>query len=167
MTELRGYAALVADAAPALLRLAVMLAGTRADGEDLLQSALVRAARHGERIAAMDAPVAYLRRVVVNEHASNGRRRSRRVPELVVADAIDRPTAAEDDAVVLRDQTWRWLATLKPQQRAVLVLRYYEDLPDAEIATILGCPESTVRSHARRGLTALRDRLSDVNEEDR
>ena len=61
----------------------------------------------------------------------------------------------------------RWLAILTVQQRAVLVLRYYEDLADAEIATILGCPESTVRSHARRGLAALRAHLTDQPEEDR
>ena len=68
------YAApLVADAAPqALLRLAVMLTGCREDGEDLLQSSLLRAARHGGRVAAMDAPTACLRTVVVREHASRG-----------------------------------------------------------------------------------------------
>ena len=68
---------------------------------------------------------------------------------------------------MLRDQTWRWLATLSGQQRAVLVLRFYEDLADAEIASILGCPASTVRSHARRGLTALRAHLTDHPDEDR
>lgn len=161
------YDDLVADAAPALLRLAVMLTGSREDGEDLLQSALLRAARHGDRIAAMDAPKAYLRTVLVHEHATRGRRASRRVRELSSTSTPDVGVAARDDQVVLRDQTWRWLATLSAQQRAVLVLRYYEDLPDAEIATILACPESTVRSHARRGLAALRDRLSALPEEDR
>ncbi len=167
MTQPSGYAALVADAAPTLLRLAVMLTGSREDGEDLLQSSLLRAARHGERIAAMDAPTAYLRIVVVHEHASRWRRWSRRVREVPAADVPDPAVASGDDTVALRDQTWRWLATLTAQQRAVLVLRYYEDLADAEIADILGCPESTVRSHARRGLTALRDQLTGRPEEDR
>lgn len=167
MTQPTGYAALVADAAPALLRLAVMLTGSREDGEDLLQSSLLRAARHGERIAAMDAPTAYLRTVVVHEHASRGRRQSRHVREVAALDVPNPSVASRDEAVVLRDQTWRWLATLSAQQRAVLVLRFYEDLADAEIASILGCPESTVRSHARRGLTALRAHLTDQPEEDR
>ena len=71
------------------------------------------------------------------------------------------PTAADvTDVVGHRDETWRWLSTLTPQQRAVLVLRFYEDLPDAEIADLLGCPEATVRSHAFRGLAALRTRLT-------
>jgi RNA polymerase sigma-70 factor (sigma-E family) len=167
VTQPSGYAALVGDSAPALLRLAVMLAGSREDGEDLLQSSLLRAARHGERIAAMDAPTAYLRTVIVHEHASRGRRRSRRVREVGAVDMPDPAVASRDEAVVLRDQIWRWLATLSAQQRAVLVLRYYEDIADAEIASILGCPESTVRSHARRGLTALRAHLADQPEADR
>jgi RNA polymerase sigma factor (sigma-70 family) len=161
------YDDLVADAAPALLRLAVMLTGSREDGEDLLQSALLLAARHGDRIAAMDAPMAYLRKVVVNEHTTRGRRRARQVIE-VPASHVHEPAVAAEDELALRDETWRWLATLSSQQRAVLVLRYYEDLADAEIARILRCPESTVRSHARRGLASLRSRLThDQAEEDR
>lgn len=163
----REYADLLADLAPSLLRLAVMLTGTGHDGEDLLQSALTRAARHGDRIAAMTAPAAYLRRVVVNEHTSRGRRSARRVAELPTADLPEHSTASSDDRLAARDETWRWLATLTAQQRAVLALRYYEDLADAEIAAVLGCPESTVRSHARRGLAALRARLSSGTEEER
>jgi RNA polymerase sigma-70 factor (sigma-E family) len=156
--ESRTYADVVAAHAPALLRLAVMLTGGRDDAEDLLQSAFLRAARHGERIAAMGAPAAYLRRVLVNEHVSQGRRSARRVrtvPE--VADAV---APDPGDPVAAQDEAWRWLATLGAHQRAVLALRYYEDLPDAEIAELLGCPESTVRSHAHRGLAALRSRLT-------
>ena len=65
-----------------------------------------------------------------------------------------------------RDATWRLLATLPRQQRAVLVLRFYEDLPDREIAEALRCSEATVRSNASRALAALRTRLAD-NEEAR
>lgn len=163
-----GYDDVVTAAAPALLRLAVMLAGSREDGEDLLQTALLNAHRHRDRIAEMAAPVAYLRTVVVNEHASRGRRRSRRPQEVSTPAAPERALAPDDDAVAIRDETWRWLATLSAQQRAVLVLRYYEDLADAEIATVLRCPESTVRSHARRGLASLRHRLAqDRDEEER
>jgi RNA polymerase sigma factor (sigma-70 family) len=68
------------------------------------------------------------------------------------------PSGAE--TVDRRDEAWAWLVGLRPQQRAVLVLRYYEDLPDAEIASVLSCSESTVRSHAFRGLASLRERLN-------
>jgi DNA-directed RNA polymerase specialized sigma24 family protein len=67
--------------------------------------------------------------------------------------------AAIDSDVVTRDEATTALATLRPVQRAVLVLRYHHDLPDAEIAAMLGCRESTVRSHARRGLAGLRQHL--------
>lgn len=163
------YAELVAAHAPALLRLAVMLAGSRTDGEDLLQAALLRATRHADRIAAMAAPAGYLRRIVVNEHISSTRRLFRRVRTVPATPAELDDVSAPDDADVetadLRDQTWRWLATLPPAQRAVLVLRFYEDLPDAEIATILGCREATVRSHVFRALAALRTRLTSEVEE--
>jgi len=165
MTEEPGttsWADLALTHAPALLRLAVMLTGTRFEAEDLVQTTLMRAGRHSDRIARMDAPAAYLRRMLLNEHASRGRRLGRRVHEL--ATAVPETYAAGDlpqDAVEHRDEAWRWLATLSPRQRAVLVLRYYEDLPDHDIADLLGVPESTVRSHAHRALGALRHRLSE------
>ncbi|MCW2794726.1 sigma-70 family RNA polymerase sigma factor [Nocardioides sp.] len=156
----RSYEDVVIAHAPALLRLAVMLAGNRADAEDLLQSTLLRAARHGDRVAGMGAPAAYLRRVMLNEHTSNGRRSRRRVATVESVQSAEATVASGADAFDERDEAWRWLATLKPQQRSVLVLRYYEDLPDVEIAALLGCAEATVRSHALRGLTALRGRLT-------
>ncbi|GAB3196591.1 SigE family RNA polymerase sigma factor [Nocardioides hungaricus] len=162
IAEPRTYADVVTAHAPALLRLAVMLTGSAADAEDLLQASLLRAARHGDRVAAMTAPAAYLRKVLLNEHHSHGRRLSRRVRTVSSEDVTAEPVApAGVDTVDLRDEAWRWLATLRPRQRAVLVLRYYEDLPDAEIAGLLGCAETTVRSHAFRGLAALRARLAE------
>ena len=152
------YADLVDRHAPALLRLAVMLTGDPSEAEDLLQASFVRGLKHSERIAAMDAPAAYLRRVLVNEHISRGRWTARRVR--TVPESVDRPEpSTTDPAIEHRDEAWRWLATLPPRQRAVLVLRYYEDLPDAGIADVLGISEGTVRSNASRGLAALRDRL--------
>ena len=160
-----GYAALVAARAPALLRLAVMLTGDRAEAEDLLQATLVRTQRHADRIAAMTAPAAYLRRALVHEHVSALRRMTRRVrTSALEGHDLD----GDDEAAVVdrRDATWRLLATLPRQQRAVLVLRFYEDLPDREIAETLGCSEPTVRSNASRALATLRARLTD-NEEAR
>lgn len=163
MSETEGYAALVAARAPALLRLAVMLTGDRVAAEDLLQATLLRTQRHADRIVAMDAPAAYLRTAMLHEHVSGVRRLRRRVPttpleghDPVVGDA----TAASDR----RDATWRLLATLPRQQRAVLVLRFYEDLPDREIAEALGCSEATVRSNASRALATLRTRLTETQE---
>jgi RNA polymerase sigma-70 factor (sigma-E family) len=162
--ETEGYAALVAARAPALLRLAVMLTGDPAEAEDLLQATLLRAQRHADRIAAMAAPAAYLRTALVHEHVSGLRRLARRVRTSAIegheAAAVDE-TAAFD----LRDATWRLLATLPRQQRAVLVLRFYEDLPDREIAQTLGCSEPTVRSNASRALATLRTRLAEQQED--
>jgi RNA polymerase sigma-70 factor (sigma-E family) len=161
-SETDGYAALVAARAPALLRLAVMLTGDRVEAEDLLQSTLARTQRHADRIAAMGAPAAYLRKAMVHEHLSGVRRLGRRVRTTSLADhdvAADASTSVEQ-----RDATWRLLATLPRQQRAVLVLRFYEDLPDREIAETLGCSEPTVRSNASRALATLRIRLSTTEE---
>ena len=164
----RTYADVVAAHAPALLRLAVMLTGERTAAEDLLQATLLRTVPHGDRVAAMAAPAAYLRRVMVNEHTSRGRGLARRVRTSSVAEPPEPLVAPGSDAVDLRDEAWRWLASLRPLQRAVLVLRFYEDLPDAEIAAVLGCSEATVRSHAFRGLAALRAHLAEsAPEEDR
>lgn len=158
-TGVETYADLAQALAPSLLRLAVMLTGTVYDAEDLLQATFARSVRHGERIAGMAAPSAYLRRVMLNEHLSRGRARARRVRTAELVDVALPDASADVDA---RDETWRLLAVLPDKQRAVLVLRYYEDLPDAEIADLLGCPSSTVRSHAARGLAALRARMPEV-----
>jgi RNA polymerase sigma-70 factor (sigma-E family) len=167
-SETGGYAALVAARAPALLRLAVMLTGDRSEAEDLLQATLLRAQGHAPRIVAMGAPAAYLRRVMVNEHLSGVRRVGRRVRTTSLeglggADRLD-VAAGASTSVEQRDATWRLLATLPRQQRAVLVLRFYEDLPDREIAGVLGCGEATVRSNASRALATLRSRLTTTEE---
>lgn len=161
MSQAEEYAALVAARAPALLRLAVMLTGDRLEAEDLLQTTLLRTQRHADRIAAMTAPAAYLRRTMVHEHLSAIRRLGRRVRTSPLEGqdaAVEPPSLAEQDA------TWRLLATLPRQQRAVLVLRFYEDLPDREIAQVLGCGEATVRSNASRALRSLRTRLEESHE---
>jgi RNA polymerase sigma-70 factor (sigma-E family) len=160
------YAELVDQCAPALLRLALMLTGDPSDAEDLLQSTLARTTRHGARIVAMDAPTAYLRKALLNEHLSRGRALSRRV-RTVSTEVVGHETAvaAASSEIDHRDEAWRWLATLPKKQRAVLVLRFYEDLPDVEIAEVMGCSQETVRSNASRGLAALRERLSKGTEE--
>jgi RNA polymerase sigma-70 factor (sigma-E family) len=155
------WAEVAATLAPALLRLALMLTGDRHDAEDLLQATYAKVGRHGPRIARMAAPAAYLRTAMVREHATLHRRRRLRTVPLEAAAAVATPP----DSAELRDEVWRWLATLPRQQRAVLVLRFYEDLPDDEIAAIIGCGAVTVRSHAARGLAALRTLVSQHQEE--
>ena len=158
MTDAPGQAEWIEVAtalAPGLLRLAVMLTGSSHDAEDLLQTTFARAQRHGERIAAMAAPAAYLRTIMVNEHVS-GRRR-RRVRTVPLTEAIVLPAV---ETAEVEPDVWSWLAMLPRQQRAVLVLRYYQDLPDGEIAALVGCSPATVRSHASHGLTRLRTLLT-------
>lgn len=163
VSETQEYAELVAARAPALLRLAVMLTGDRTEAEDLLQATLVRTQPHADRIPTMGAPAAYLRKALVHEHLSGLRRLGRRVRTSSL-DGHD--VAGPDDATGAdrRDATWRLLGTLPPRQRAVLVLRFYEDLPDRDIAAVLGCGEPTVRSNASRALATLRARLSETQE---
>lgn len=148
-----------------LLRLAVMLTGTRADAEDLVQTTLVRLLRQEHRLIAADRPVAYARRALVNEFVSGGRRPWRR--EYAVGTIPEQPTEFNDpvDRPGPQDEAWHLLISLPTRQRAVLALRYYEDLSDAEIADVLGISTSTVRSNAARGLASLRAVLSPVTQE--
>ncbi|MFN8098313.1 MAG: SigE family RNA polymerase sigma factor [Dermatophilaceae bacterium] len=152
------FDALVDARATSLMRLALLLTGNRADAEDLLQTALLRAYTQRARVLAAGAPSAYLRRILVNEHLRAGAR-PRPIP---VAD-VD-PGVVDARSPEERDAVWRLLATLPRQQRAVLVLRYYEDLPDTEIGEVLGIRPGTVRSTAHRGLIALRTRLATTSE---
>lgn len=141
---------------PALVRFAYVLTGGDAHrAEDLVQSALAKVIGRWARICRGGHPEAYLRRVVVNEELSWRRRRS--ATEQVVATPPDRGAGVDQHAAVDgRDLAWRLLAGLPRRQRAVLVLRYLEDWPDAEIAVALRCSEATVRSQASRALAGLR-----------
>lgn len=158
----RSYDAIVASNVHALLRLGLMLTGSASDAEDLVQTVLLKASKHGDRIASMDAPLAYLRRAVVNEHRSllrHLRRRARTVP--FAEEVLDEPAEAALRDIHARDEMWQMLHALPRAQRSVLVLRYYEDLDDGEIAELLGCTASTVRSNAARALAALRRRFGE------
>jgi RNA polymerase sigma-70 factor (sigma-E family) len=147
------FAEFVDGSLPGLLRFGYVLTGDAQEAEDLVQDALAKSLRRWRRVQA-DNPVAYTRRIMVNTHLTRWRRWGARVRLGGV------PEAATDDAGLRRGEDWdalrRTLALLPPRQRAVLVLRYLEDLPDATIAVLLGCSPGTVRSHASRGLAALR-----------
>jgi RNA polymerase sigma-70 factor (sigma-E family) len=139
----------------ALVRFARVLVGDAHRAEDLVQDALARAYLRWNRIVRSDQPDVYLRRAVLNASRSWWRRGGSR--ERPVERPADRPAPGDLGAeTVERDALWRHLSRLPARQRAVMVLRYYEDLDDATIAEILGCTPVTVRTHAMRALTALR-----------
>ncbi|QCW50334.1 SigE family RNA polymerase sigma factor [Nocardioides dongxiaopingii] len=138
----------------ALLRTATLLTGDSHDAEDLVQTALLRVARHWSR--ALDNPEAYTRRVLVNLAHDRSRRRKRRPEHL--GPPPDR--VAPDDYAEDRDDLLRLLRQLPDRQRATVVLRYWEDLSVAETAQLLGCTEGTVKSATSKALTHLREALN-------
>jgi RNA polymerase sigma-70 factor (sigma-E family) len=155
-TEAR-YLDFVAQATPALFRVAYALTGRQQDAEDLLQTALERLVPRWRRV---DDPMAYVRKVIYHEHIGRWRRWGRR--ELSVAELpgwalCDGPTSDDHaNGVALRQALRAALGRLGPRQRAVLVLRYLEDRSEAEVAELLGCSPKTVASQASRALARLR-----------
>jgi RNA polymerase sigma-70 factor (sigma-E family) len=140
-------------------RLAYLLTGDHAVAEDLVQDAFVRLAGRLAHLRDQGAFEAYLRRTVVNLSYSHFRhRRVERAHLDRQAESSERgiEPASTFDA---RDALWGALGTLSDRQRAAIVLRYYEDLPDARIAEVLGCRVGTVKSLVSRGLDALREEI--------
>jgi RNA polymerase sigma-70 factor (sigma-E family) len=140
---------------PALLRYGHLLTGDPHSAADLVQDALERTGLAWSRVR-QDDPEGYVRRVMVNRHISVWRRVRR---ERLVAEAPESAYAAS--APHVEDAMWVALGSLARRQRAVLVLRYYEDLSEAEIARVLGCAPGTVKSQAAKGLASLRAALHD------
>src|SRR6185437_9609053 len=144
----------------AVVRFAAVLAGERALAEDIVQEVLIRAHARWDRIGRLDVPEAYVRKMIVNEYLSWRRRSWRLVPAGALEAGQDRP--GRDPAVdhAERDALLAEVSRLPRRQKAVLVLRYYEALSDAEIAEVLGCTPGTVRGYASRALATLRVDLS-------
>ncbi|MGW1427502.1 SigE family RNA polymerase sigma factor [Streptomyces sp. NPDC002431] len=140
---------------PSLVRTAYLLTGSHHDAEDLAQSALARAYAKWDKVRHSDDRAAYVRKIMIHVHADGFRRRTvrewftSRLPETAVADQ----TVLVEHRDVLIDA----LARLPLRQRSAVVLRYFEDMSPAQIATALGVRESTVRSQITRGLAGLRD----------
>jgi RNA polymerase sigma-70 factor (sigma-E family) len=153
----------VAGSSARLFTMARLLTGgNRAEAEDLLQGAYERAYRRWGRITRRADPERYVRQILVNASIDRWRR-IRRHPEMPLAGSGADPRTADTAAAVAdRDLLLRGLAALPPRQRAVLVLRYFEDLSEAETATMLGCSVGTVKSQAARGLARLRDGTSEA-----
>jgi RNA polymerase sigma-70 factor (sigma-E family) len=149
------FEAFVLARSPALLRTAHLLTGDQGHGEDLLQQALERLYRHWRRIDGD--PEGWVRRTMVNLATDRWRRRARRPQE--VGRALPDRAAAGDPHGAVEDRYDLVLAlrTLTARQRAVLVLRYFDDLPEAQVAALLGCSVGTVKSTSSKALARLRE----------
>ncbi|MFF1301846.1 SigE family RNA polymerase sigma factor [Streptomyces sp. NPDC058307] len=138
-----------------LVRTAYLLTGDAHHAEDLTQTALAKAYRSWRRVAGSDNPEAYVRRMLVT--CNSDRFRKRRVKESLTDEPPE--LAGRDEAVARVDERgvlMAALAQLPPRQRAVVVMRYWEDLSEAEAAEVLGCSQGTVKSQASKGLAKLR-----------
>ncbi len=149
---------------PSLYRYAYLLAGNHADAEDIAQQTLLKACRSWSKIKDTDAPTAYLRRMLTNTYLSQRRPKGRRLE--LLTDAPPDPPHAPSGGPEERMTLWPHVKSLPPRQRAVIVLRFYEDLSEQEIADALGCSRGNVKSTAHRALKALRAALgSDPTDE--
>lgn len=147
---------LVAAQWDALYRLATLLAGSDAGADDLLQAALLKAVRSRAAVLRAERPAAYLRRIVATVAIDEAERRRR---QAVGAPPTAIGTVDPIDVLDSRDELWPIIAALPPRQRAVVVLRYYEDLSEREIAAVLGCRPGTVKSQCAEALRNLRAAL--------
>jgi len=156
------FSAFVAARSSALMRTAHLLAGDRQHGEDLLQQALTKVYLSWRKIRDPQAAEAYARRTLVTTAVSwhrrrwHGERPAGALPEQLIVDG----TPGIDE----RLRVWNAICALPARQRAVVVLRYYEDLSESEIAAQLGVSTGTIKSQASRALATLRDSLAEASE---
>lgn len=151
-TEFRDY---VLARRGALMRTAYLLTGERERAEDLVQTALAKAYVAWRRVRSVDDPDGYVARILINAHISEQRRR--RVREWLPGDLPEQAQADRAEALADRGVLMAALSKLPPRQRAVVVLRFWEDRSESSVAEMLGCTVGTVRSQAFRGLTRLRE----------
>lgn len=143
---------------PALLRTAYLLTGDQHSAEDLVQTSLAKLYLSWDKVQRRELVDGYVRRIMVNEHNSLWRRAWKR--QEFATDTIPDHTGVEDRPDHgERSALWEFVQTLPRKQRAVVVLRYYEDLSEAEVADILGISVGTVKSQSSRALAALRERV--------
>jgi RNA polymerase sigma-70 factor (sigma-E family) len=149
-----------------LLRTAYLITWDLHTAEDLVQETLIKVAKRWPKIRRMDHPVAYARRILVNEALDGRTRRARRRSELTTHPQPDQNGHVADPSALIdtHDELIAALATLPPRQRAVLVLRYFLDLPEAEVAAALQCSLGTVKSTASRALARLEQTMRPAND---
>jgi RNA polymerase sigma-70 factor (sigma-E family) len=147
----RPFDAIYRASHPPMVRLSWLLVGSRSVAEEVVQDAFL--ALH-QRWPTVDNPGGYLRRAVVNGSLSWRRRQAREQRSLA---RIGEPPPTGDPQI---DSMWDAIARLRPERRAVVVLRYWADLPHSEIADLLGCPITTVRTRLHRALAELRKEIA-------
>lgn len=159
MTEAAAFAAFVSAHTRSLFGTAYLLTGRTEAAEELVQDTFGALYPKWHRVEASDQPLAYVRRAVVNRYL--GARRLKSMNELPLWEMPDR-AAPEDVAQRVADRRYLFemLGTLPERQRAAIVLRYFHDLPDPEIAAAIGCRTATVRSLISRGVSALREQAA-------
>jgi len=159
----------VAEATDSLLRTAYLVTGDTGAAEDLVQESLLRIARRWSRVVSMESPLAYARKTLVNLALDDSKRRSRHRAELASPNLLDRPLSLPRESEISsgvfataddRVELIRALGALTPRQRAVLVLRFFDDLTESEAASTLGCSVGTVKSTTSRALDKMRELMS-------
>ncbi|MET8162353.1 SigE family RNA polymerase sigma factor [Sphaerisporangium sp. NPDC005289] len=155
------FGAFVAARATTLLRVAYLACGNEAEAEDLLQTALERTYRNWDRVR-HDSPEPYVRRVIINTAISRARRRA--ILSIIPMRILPERAARSTD-VDLRHLLMDALRGLPPRQRAVVVLRYWEDLSEAQTAEVLGCTVGTVKSQTSKAMAKLRAALGEASVE--
>ncbi|MFE7530088.1 SigE family RNA polymerase sigma factor [Kitasatospora sp. NPDC057542] len=153
--DVPAFTAFVHARSSALFRTALLLTGERHVADDLVQSTLEQVCRHWRRIRSADAPEAYARRILVNL-ANDRWRKLRGRAEVPLDEGIGDGYVDPYKGLVVRDELMRELQSLPIGMRTVLVLRYFEDLDDAEIGHLMNISASSVRSQVARGLSKLR-----------
>jgi RNA polymerase sigma-70 factor (sigma-E family) len=151
---------------PRLLRTTYGVSGDAQLAEDALQTAFAKAFAAWPRVRRMDDPLAYVRRIAINAAIAQHRKAFAR-RETTVGSLPDGSVDAHAHAVDVHDEVWRAIAALPVRQRAVVVLRYYEDLSERQIAEVLGCRPGTVKSQASAALATLRRVLENSAEGER
>jgi RNA polymerase sigma-70 factor (sigma-E family) len=155
----------VSDSTDGLVRTAYLIVWDLAEAEDLVQETLLKVARRWPRVRRMERPIAYARRILVNLALAGAASRSRSRIELTGEAPPERPDEnGHGLAPDARDELMGAIASLPPRQRSVLVLRYFLDLPEAEVAAVLNCSIGTVKSTASRGLARLEQALRPTND---
>jgi RNA polymerase sigma-70 factor (sigma-E family) len=152
----------VAASTDSLMRTAYLIVGDVPDAEDLVQETLLKVAGRWHRVRRMEHPVAYARRILVNRALDDAGRRTRRRRELTGEALPDRYEDADESQA--HDELLTALAALPPRQRTAIVLRYFLDLPEAEVAAAMKCSLGTVKSTAARGLARLEQALRTTND---
>lgn len=153
------FAAYMAARQSSLLRTAYLLTGDRSSAEDLVQTALAKLYLSWEKVQKRELIDGYVRRIIVNENNSLWRRAWKR-KEIATDEVPENVAVTDHHDHGEKSALWQFVQTLPKRQRAVIILRFYEDLREGEIAEILGISVGTVKSQASRALAAMRERVS-------